>query len=42
VACVNCLMMWHSCMSRKISLVDQTNISIYDFSHAEKNKHFST
>jgi hypothetical protein len=30
VACVNWLMMLHSCMLREVSLVDHTNINIDD------------
>jgi hypothetical protein len=30
VACIDWLMMWHSCMSREVSLVGRTNISIDD------------
>jgi hypothetical protein len=30
VACIDWLMMWHSCMSREVPLVGYTNISIDD------------
>jgi hypothetical protein len=30
VACVDWLIMWHSCMSREVPLVGHTNISIDD------------
>jgi hypothetical protein len=30
VVCVDWLMMWYSCMSREITLVGHTNISIDD------------
>jgi hypothetical protein len=30
LACVDWLMMWYGCMSREISLVGHTNISIDD------------
>jgi hypothetical protein len=30
MACVDWLMMWHSCMSREVPLVGHTNISIDD------------
>jgi hypothetical protein len=30
VACVDWLMMWYSCISKEVSLVDQTNISMDD------------